>query len=138
MRKHFRVRSISGSHTDNELTMDYGSTHSIEPIANLDQNVENQTNCQIPRRRRRSTGSELPILTESQTNLVTSSCCPSCGYSNLNKDDLRFGQRHDLNCLQTDHVVRCPMDNCTYACLDRSDLSNHLTKLHFPQSRNPD
>ncbi|KAH8861812.1 zinc finger C2H2 type [Schistosoma japonicum] len=163
IRKKPRLRSVSGSHSDlpvvkhstNNANHDITTEceHHFPTSLNLSAtscttdvvNVRKDCNLENGRRRTLSTGHDPRLV--SNTNVdnnendncssVSSNKCPSCGHV-VDQNSFKTKQRewisgvHALSCSKTD-CVYCPVDNCTYICSGRADLSAHLTSIHFPE-----
>lgn len=126
--------------------------HQLSALSNLSTSyittVNKQKVCKIDNGRRRtlSTGHDpRQVLNmnnddsnnDHHDNNNLSNKCPSCGHIvdwNLCKTKQRewISGVHALSCSKTD-CVYCPVDNCTYLCSGRADLSAHLTSIHFPE-----
>ncbi|CAH8518034.1 unnamed protein product [Schistosoma guineensis] len=128
--------------------------HQLSALSNLSTSyittVNKQKVCKMDNYRRRtlSTGHDpRQVLNMNSDNIDNnhnnnnndnlSNKCPSCGHIvdwNLCKTKQRewISGVHALSCSKTD-CVYCPVDNCTYLCSGRADLSAHLTSIHFPE-----
>ncbi|CAH8525444.1 unnamed protein product [Heterobilharzia americana] len=158
MRKQPRLRSVSGSHSDSPIgkhlsNSDQNSTnqckhhppsnssgllvsHSLNSSMTYTNTVDSQKdgNGDNGRRRTLSTGHDPRVTDVDEDNM--GSKCPSCGYADWKlfktKEREWISGVHALSCSKTD-CVSCPVDNCTYVCSGRADLSAHLTSIHFPE-----
>ncbi|CAH8481504.1 unnamed protein product [Schistosoma turkestanicum] len=146
IKKQPRLRSVSGGSNHNDLSM---IKHTINPItpSNITM-INEQKVCKIDNGRRRtlSTGHDPRQVfnmnndnnnNKNHNNDNLNNKCPSCGHIvdwNLCKTKQRewISGVHALSCSKTDCVC-CPVDNCTYICSGRADLSAHLTSIHFPE-----
>ncbi|CAH8503188.1 unnamed protein product [Heterobilharzia americana] len=125
MRKQPRLRSVSGSHSDSPIG---------KHLSNSDQNSTNQCKHHPP-----SNSSGLLVshsLNSSMTYTNTVDSQKDGNGDNGRRRTLSTGHDPRVTDVDEDNMgncVSCPVDNCTYVCSGRADLSAHLTSIHFPE-----